>query len=137
MNETKPKKPRKPRQPRQPKLPTPLESEIQDSLKEWLELQGALVIRINSGAIKATYKGKTRFVKFNKEPGCADLLICYRGRFISIEVKRPGTTTEPERALKQEAFRQKVIRAGGAGIKAESIEEARRRLAQEFSINLL
>ena len=107
----------------------PLESGVQSACRDWLRLFGAAVIRVNSGGMKI---GK-RFVRFNSEPGCSDLLVCLPGgRFAAVEVKRPGRdTTAPKRKAKQEAFRRMVRAAGGLEIVVRSVDELRAALKAE------
>ena len=62
--------------------------------------------------------------------GISDLLVCHRGRFIAIEVKRPG-----QRATREQLrFLERVEDAGGLGLVATSAEEVIRRL--ELSLPL-
>jgi len=56
--------------------------------------------------------------------GISDLLVCHRGKFIAIEVKRPGGKVSNEQAR----FLEKVEDAGGVGFVATSAEEVIRRL---------
>ena len=51
------------------------ESAIQKKIKDWLESEGAYVVKV----ITAT------------KAGVPDLLVCYKGLFIAIEVKTPET----------------------------------------------
>lgn len=81
------------------------------------------MIRINSGAVVAEYKGKRRFVRMNDTVGVSDLVVCLRGRFVSVEVKRAGGRTEPKRAAEQESFALTVERAGGVALTVESVAE--------------
>ena len=106
----------------------PKEKEIQDSIREYLSLIGAVPIRINSGGIAASYGGKRRFVKFNDTPGVSDLLVCLHGRFVAIEVKRPkGSKILPD----QLAFLDSIRQAGGIAFIAKSIEDVRVSLLSE------
>lgn len=53
----------------------------------YLKLCGFTVWRSNTGAMKATYKGKTRFVRFGK-PGMSDIIgYTPDGRFFAAEAK--------------------------------------------------
>lgn len=98
-----------------------LEKDVQSVCLQWLRLWGAFPVRINSGALKI---GK-RFVKFNSEEGCSDTLVCLPGgRFLALEVKRPGRDrTSRDRKAKQAAFREKVEKAGGLAVVATSLDE--------------
>lgn len=53
----------------------PSEQQIQTKIKTWLENNGAYVVKV----IQAS------------KAGVPDLLVCYKGMFIGIEVKRPST----------------------------------------------
>ena len=53
------------------------EQDIQKKIKDWLEKQGAYVVKVISAS----------------KAGVPDLLVCYKGRFIGIEVKTPKTKT--------------------------------------------
>jgi hypothetical protein len=100
------------------------ETALVAQLKQYLELAGALVIRVNSGAFAGSHNGKKWFVKLNSEPGCSDLLACYRGRFVALEVKRPGKKATPE----QESFLAAVEAAGGLAAVVTGIEDVQQLL---------
>ena len=101
----------------------PKEADIMRSILDWLKLNKAIAIRINSGAFAGEHNGRKRFVKCNDTPGCSDIIACVAGVFVAIEVKRPGSHTDPMRALKQEAFLQDIRRAHGIALIATSIED--------------
>ncbi len=69
-------------------MKAPLERDVQKACRDWLTLWGAVVVRVNSGAMKIG----DRYVKFNDQPGCSDTLVCLpgTGRFLALELKRPG-----------------------------------------------
>jgi hypothetical protein len=94
----------------------PKEADIQRAIIARLELAGALVVRTNSGAVKVG----DRFVRFNSQPGCSDLLVCYRGRFLAVEVKA-GKNRPTEL---QTGFLLAVRRAGGRGEVVRSVADA-------------
>lgn len=52
-------------------------------------------------------------------PGVADIIGCYRGRMIAIELKSPTGKVTPD----QERFIQNVNDAGGIGFVAKSLDE--------------
>ena len=52
-------------------------------------------------------------------PGVADIIGCYKGRMIAIELKSPTGKPTPE----QERFIQNVNEAGGIAFVARSIDE--------------
>ena len=99
----------------------PRERDVQRACLEWLTLWGAVAIRTNSGAMKVG----GRYVRFNSEPGCADVLACLPGgRWLSLEVKRPGRDrTAPARRALQLAHRERVERAGGLALVVRSLDE--------------
>ncbi len=104
-------------------IKAPTESDLLAVIRQWLTMNGAKVIRINSGAVVSEYKGKKRFIRYNDTPGCSDLLVCWRGRFLSVEVKRKGYSTDPKRKAKQEQFAREVELAGGIALTVESMAE--------------
>lgn len=116
-------------------IPPPREAEIQRQIAEWLTLQGALVVRINSGGIKATHNGKDRFFRFNSAEGCSDLLVCWKGRYLAIEVKRPGGKTDKERKARQEEFAAWARSASVSARRAKCRKPSRRRASRPRRIS--
>lgn len=104
-------------------IKAPTEKAIQNDILEWLRLNGAVAVRVNSGAFAGEHNGRKRFVRMNDTPGCSDILACVGGVFVAIEVKRPGGKTDALRAAKQQAFLDDVRRAQGIGIVATCIED--------------
>jgi hypothetical protein len=77
------------------------ETQILKQIADYLRLHGAVVVRVNSGAVTAVNRGGgTRFVRFNDQEGCSDLLVALPAEwaglsgewsiFAAVEVKRPG-----------------------------------------------
>jgi len=67
-----------------------LEKDILKTGLDLLRLLGVEAYRRNTGALRASYKGKPRYIKF-AESGQADVWgILPDGRHIEIEFKRPG-----------------------------------------------
>lgn len=97
-------------------LPRPLERDVQAAILDLLALRRAEAVRTNSGAVKVG----TRFVRFNKTPGCSDILCCYRGRFLALEIKRDAKEKPTD---DQAAFLAAVRDAGGVGEVVWSIEQ--------------
>jgi hypothetical protein len=65
--------------------------------------------------------------------GVSDRIVCFRGRFVAVEAKRPGRRGEARGGLSihQETFGENVVAAGGLFFKVdnyESIEEVRQAL---------
>lgn len=104
-------------------IKTPTESDLLAVIRQWLTMHGAKVIRINSGAVVSEYKGKKRFIRYNDTPGCSDLICAFKSRFLSVEVKRPGSRTDPKRKSKQEQFAREVELAGGIALTVSSLAE--------------
>lgn len=97
----------------------PLEREIQKAIIEWLNLQyGCKAWRSNTGAVVREYKGKKRFTRFG-QPGMSDIIGIYRGRFLAVEVKRPGNRPTTEQAL----FLQEIRTLGGIAFVATSVDD--------------
>lgn len=87
------------------------EADIQRQCLQVLRMYGAVPIRVNSGAVAVAAAGghKRRFVRMNSAPGCSDIIACFLGAFIAVEVKRPGgKLTESQRQ-----FLAEVTAAGG------------------------
>ncbi len=110
----------------------PTEKAIQRQCLDWLNLQPhCLAIRINSGAVRGEYKGKTRFFQLNNQPGCSDIIGVVKrtlpwgmastwiGQFFALEIKRPlAEPTAPQRA-----FLDKVQALGGLAVCIHSLDE--------------
>ena len=86
-----------------------LEKEIVNAIKKALTKKGAWVVKTHGSLHIA---------------GLPDLIVCYEGRFIGIEVKRPETlnTVTP----RQQAVLDRINAAGGTAFVATSVEEALR-----------
>jgi len=91
-----------------------LESEVQAEILEWLRAQPDLVV---IKVIVATTNG------------VADILVCYKGRFIAIEVKR-DVNREPDPL--QVEFLNSIIEAGGQAIVTSLLSDVR--LVLEYDI---
>jgi hypothetical protein len=81
------------------------EAIIKQKIRKWLEQQGAYVFSpVQMGFGKQTL----------------DLLVCWRGRFIAIEVKAPGKNP----TKRQELIINEIRRSGGGAFVARSLEDA-------------
>lgn len=103
-------------------IKAPLEKDVQKVCVAWLRAFGATAVRVNSGGMKV---GK-RFVRFNDQPGCSDILACLPqgGRFLACEVKRPGRDrTSAKRKAEQASFRQSIAKSGGIACVVRSLAE--------------
>lgn len=100
------------------RLPKPKEAEVQRAIMAYLRLRGAHAVRVNSGAVKT----EDRFIRFNHTVGCSDVLACFEGRFLALEIKRDakGKATE-----QQQQFIGEVRRAGGIAAVVWSVEQVR------------
>lgn len=73
-------------------IPAPLERDVSQAIADYFAVVYRIVLhRRNTGAVKANYKGKARFIRFS-EPGQSDRwgVQPKTGRHIEIEVKREG-----------------------------------------------
>lgn len=100
----------------------PLEKDIQASILQLLQRHPAVAWahRMNTGAtVVDAPNSKRRFIRYGF-PGCSDILGMLKGgRFLAIEVKRPGE----EATDLQQAFLDSVNEAGGLGFVAWDIED--------------
>lgn len=100
------------------KTPELSEHDIQSQIIDWLRIEGIFHYRNNTGAFSREYKGKRRFARFGKK-GAPDIVAVYRGKYIGIEVKRPGKPLSPS----QEEFRQELENSGGIYVWATKLED--------------
>lgn len=107
------------------------ETDVVASIRDYLVLRGALVIRINSGGAKDQ---DGRVVAFNRwwapgvngeTAGVADLLVLYRGQVFAVECKRP---VGGRISLAQAAFQSAWETAGGWYVVATGIEDIEREM---------
>lgn len=102
----------------------PSETAIVRGILDYLRLDGRLAAwRQNTGGARFKgAEGKERVVRFS-ERGAADVQGVLRpsGRFVALEVKRPGGVAEPH----QRAWGQVIEAAGGVYRVVHSIDEAR------------
>jgi len=63
------------------------EKEIEKAIIEWLQAQGHYAVKVQSGKMLATYKGKQRMINMAPK-GTPDILACINGKFVAIEVKK-------------------------------------------------
>jgi len=81
------------------------ESDITRDIRKVLKQLGVVAVKFWGGPMT--------------ERGVSDLLCCFQGRFVAIEVKRSGGRLSPE----QERFLERVRAAGGLGIVAYSVDD--------------
>ena len=101
------------------KPPARKESEIQRGILEYLRFRGVLAWKAGTGAMRAEYRGKPRFIQFGTK-GVSDIIgMLPGGRFLAIEVKRPGKRPTWE----QSEFLRAVREGGGQGWLAVSTHD--------------
>ncbi len=74
----------------------------------------------------ATYKGRSRFIRFASMPGLSDIIGCYRGRFLAVECKMPGNKPTDQ----QRGFLDAVQQAGGLAAVVYEVAEVAELLDQ-------
>lgn len=84
-----------------------LEKHIVNDIKKALTEKGAWVIKTHGSLHSA---------------GLPDIIVCYEGYFIGIEVKRPETRHTV--TARQQAFLDQIAQAGGVSGVAVSVDEA-------------
>lgn len=83
------------------------EKQIENQIKKWLEQQGYWWMKVHGDLFQ--------------KAGVPDILACINGRFVGIEVKRPGGKVS---AL-QEYNIEQIRASGGVAFVATSVEEVR------------
>jgi Holliday junction resolvase len=81
------------------------ESDIQSKVIKFVEAKGGYVVKIVSSS----------------KAGKADLIVCYLGLFIAIEMKKPGEDPEPLQIYNQ----KKVRKSGGISIIGRSVGDVK------------
>lgn len=98
---------------------TKLEQDIQKNIIDFLEKNGFLAIKHNNMGIYA-------------RAGVPDILACSnQGKFIGIEVKRPGEKPKPI----QQAFIDAINKLNGIAFSAVSVEDVQRELVKRGVLN--
>lgn len=97
------------------------ETDILRICLRWLQLQGIYCWRQNQGALSAVSRGKRRFFRFATATGISDIVGLLRpaGRFLAVEIKRPGRSLTVEQA----AFLATIRDHGGVALCVHSLEE--------------
>lgn len=114
------------------------EKDTQRLILDWLAAKRIWHIRLNTGAMSGSHKGKRWFVKFGK-PGMADILIVIGRDPLSGVVDLPPELTIPPRLVwcevksstgklseAQEQFRKEVTEQGMQYICARSLEDVQK-----------
>lgn len=84
------------------------ERDIARRIMEWLREQGAYVVKIHGDPMQ--------------ESGIPDLLICYLGHFVGMELKVPGKKPTDI----QEYHLERIAAAGGVGCSVTTLDEAKK-----------
>lgn len=84
------------------------EQAYQKKIIDFLKSKGAYVVKIISAS----------------QAGVPDVICCYRGRFVAVEVKRPETVRNVSRL--QAYNLDKITEAGGIGFVAYSVEQVKK-----------
>jgi hypothetical protein len=109
-------------------MKAPTETSLTRACLQLLQLKRVFAFRNNTGAAAfAGPAGRKRFVRFST-PGAADILgVLPGGKFLAIEVKRPGN--KPTAA--QRAFLDAVTEAGGLSLVIHDVRDLQRALELE------
>ncbi len=95
-----------------------LESDVQRSIRQALGLVPGLACwRNNTGVY---FDKRNVPIRYGLCVGSSDLIGLYQGRFLALEVKRPGGKLSPD----QERFLALVTKLGGVAAVVHSAEEA-------------
>jgi hypothetical protein len=107
------------------------EKDLQRLVLDWLSAQRIWHIRLNTGAMSGSHKGKRWFVKFGK-PGMADILAYPRGpqyrRWEEVPTWIELKATKGKQSVEQLAFQDEVQEAGMSYVLARSLEEVQNAL---------
>lgn len=102
------------------------EAQTQALILDYLQAKGVLAFRMNTGAMRAEYKGKSRFMRFGV-PGMADVLafpLNHTMEVLWIECKAPKGT----QSGLQRSFQEQVESHGHRYILAKSLEDVKEAL---------
>ena len=92
------------------------EAPIQKACLEWLNtLRGVKAYRNAKGGIRKS--GRVIFMGI-KAPGSSDIFVNFKGRFLVVEVKRPGEKPSKD----QDDFIAETEAQGGVGLWCDSVE---------------
>jgi Holliday junction resolvase len=90
-------------------IDVPLEKQVLDAIRKYLRSKGAYVVKQHGSGMS--------------EAGVPDLLCCYKGRFIGIEVKRNHVQSRVSKIQEQHLLR--IRAAGGIAIVARQVQDVR------------
>lgn len=101
------------------------ETEIQSQILDYLKLRRIFAWRNNTRVVRIG----GRLVRFGA-PGSPDIIGVVNGRFLAIEVKKPGKSPTEE----QERFMQELTMNGAIVIVASCVEDVDREIGQIRSL---
>lgn len=98
------------------------ERQLQEEIRLALgSIPGLVLWRNNVGEAMVDYgRGNIRPLVYGLAPGSADLIGCYRGRFVALEIKTPSGKQSKE----QQRFQRCVERNGGVYLMPRSVTQA-------------
>lgn len=94
------------------------ESDTQKAIIQLIQLKGGVVTRINSGSMIVKSQADRVYRVQLADKGTSDLIACYKGIYLAIEVKYGSNKPTPD----QIEFLQSVAESGGVGVVAYDIE---------------
>lgn len=83
------------------------EKSVEDKIKDYLFSQGIYYFKVHG----------SKFMP----PGIPDIVSCFDGLFLGIEVKRPGAKNE--QSEQQKVHERNITKAGGVYLLVDSLEE--------------
>jgi Holliday junction resolvase len=98
----------------------PTESAAQAAIIEYLQMVGAIAIRVNSGQRLIQNSDGTTHMFKGAEKGTSDVIALYHGVFLAVECKK---NARAKRTPEQIEFINRVNEAGGVGLFAWSTEQ--------------
>lgn len=83
------------------------EKTVENKIKDYLFLQGIYYFKVHG----------SKFM----EPGIPDIVCCFKGSFLGIEVKRPGAKNEQSPC--QKIHEENIKKSGGTYLLVDSLDE--------------
>lgn len=90
------------------------EQKVQDSIMKYIKSIGGLPIKQNQIGIYG-------------QAGVPDIIVCIKGRFVAIEVKKPGEKPKPH----QVAFIEAINKKGGVAFYSDNLDKVKEVLEKE------
>lgn len=107
----------------EPKKKRTPETKLQTKIIKWLEEHGAIVLRTNSGVFTGASGNRVQ----GGWAGVSDLNVCWRGKFVAIEIKVEGR----QLTKMQQKYLDRVNASGGLAFVARSVDDVKRFLEME------